>query len=70
MSDTPDTDEHEAATEGNPVALRHALTFARSLERERDEARGLAAKWRSNFWGNGGEIDIDGEDKFPWHSQK
>ncbi len=45
MSDTPETDaaQHEGLLRTNPIPLQVVtVNFARKLERERDEARGLA----------------------------
>jgi len=54
MSDTPETDAKEQVDNGETWPI---LTFARKLERERDEARELAGAYREYAQLLGAEIN-------------
>ena len=67
MSDTPDTDERAVPHIGFYSCATVPAEFARKLERERDEAREEAHRFRSLHYSN---LGINGSaSAFPWEGK-
>jgi hypothetical protein len=65
MSDTPETDEIVQAYHDQRESVGGIIEHAESLERERDEARGIAAFYRSRSCESQEEYD---DHKFSWEN--
>jgi hypothetical protein len=70
-SDTPETDKEEGCRGYDDRWIKMEgggdvrIEFAQKLERERDEARIEAERWREH-WKNGRKMSMIVSSKFPW----